>query len=155
MTVSNACSNEPDPDGVMDLGPAIGPGRSSVSGRVLDLREQIALAGNASEEKLVEWLCADQIRVWQAGQRIPAEAYLALHPAFQAGGKAAFEVVYSEFMLRESLGESPCLEEFTWRFPKLADRLQRQFAFHRVLSSDEFADEDRLPAATSRGCRAP
>src|SRR4051812_19713062 len=140
MTGQESCSNDLGRHGGLTVGPAAGPERPSLSGPCLDLRERIALAGNASEEKLVEWLCSDQIRGWQSGRRIPAEAYLALHPVLQADGAAAFEVVYSEFMLRESMGESPSLEEFTWRFPKLADRLRHQIAFHRVLASDEFED---------------
>ena len=63
-------------------------------------------------------------------------------------------MVYSEFMLRESLGESPSLEEFAWRFPKLAERLRRQIAFHRVLASDEFED-GRGRARLAPAGRAP
>jgi tetratricopeptide (TPR) repeat protein len=140
MTGQDSCSNEPDGLGATGLGAGAGPDRPSFSGRCLDIRERIALADNASEEQLVEWLCVDQIRGWQSGQRIPAEAYLALLPTLHAESPAAFEVVYSEFVLRESMGESPSLEEFTWRFPKLADRLRRQIALHRVLTSDGVAE---------------
>jgi serine/threonine protein kinase len=120
-----------------------------LSEHALDLRERIALFGNVSETQLIDWLCADQIRGWQNGRRIPAEAYLALYPDLDAEGKAAFEVVYSEFMLRESMGEEPCIEEFTWRFPKLADRLRRQIAFHRVLTSEELEDLDGTRSAST------
>jgi tetratricopeptide (TPR) repeat protein/predicted Ser/Thr protein kinase len=143
-----------DRQGVTDLEPAAGPDRPSFSGRSLDIRQRIALAGNVSETQLIDWLCSDQIRVWQAGQRIPAEAYLALLPPGGAEGKAAFELVYSEFMLRESMGESPGLEEFTWRFPKLADQLRRQFAFHRVLTSSDPADDVGGTATPGRPVRA-
>jgi serine/threonine protein kinase/tetratricopeptide (TPR) repeat protein len=145
MTGQEPSSNDAGRNGSAALEPAVKPDRASLSGPRLDLRERIALAGSASEEQLVEWLCADQILGWQAGQRIPAEAYLALHPALQAESTAAFEVVYSEFMLRESMGESPRLEEFTWRFPKLAERLRRQIAFHSALGSEELADSEAAP----------
>ena len=135
----------------MNLDAAPEDDRPSLSGRWLDIRQRIALAGEASEPQLVEWFCSDQIRAWQAGQRIPAETYLNLHPALQAESPAAFEVVYGEFMLRESMGESPRVEEFAWRFPKLADRLRRQIAFHRVLTTDDVADSQETAAARGAG----
>jgi tetratricopeptide (TPR) repeat protein len=136
MTRQDPRSDDTARDGAM----ADEPDRPGVSGRRLDIREWIALAGDVSESQVVEWLCSDQVRGWQAGRRIPAEAYLALHPALQADSTSAFEVVYSEFIVRESLGESPCLEEFAWRFPDLADRLRHQIAFHRVLTIDDEVD---------------
>jgi tetratricopeptide (TPR) repeat protein len=136
MTAQDRRSHTTEGNGAIHLESATRSQRSSLSGRCLDIRERIALAGDVAEAQLVEWLCNDQVMGWQTGQRIPSEAYLALLPAIQADGEAAFEVVYGEFMLRESMGESPRLEEFTWRFPKLADRLRRQIAFHRALSTD-------------------
>src|SRR5580704_8680800 len=104
MTGQDPCTNEPDQAGAINRNAAAVPGRPTLSGHWLDLRERLALAGDVGETQLVEWLCSDQIQKWQAGQRIPAEAYLALHPAFHSESDAAFEVVYSEFMLRESMG---------------------------------------------------
>jgi tetratricopeptide (TPR) repeat protein len=147
MTGQDRPTSEPDRNGVTGLAPTVDVDRSGLSEHGLDLRERIALAGNVSETQLIDWICSDQIRGWDKGRRIPAEAYLALYPDLEAEGKAAFEVVYSEFMLRESMGEAPSLEEFTWRFPRLADRLRRQISFHRVLTSDELADDGSARAA--------
>ncbi|QEH35754.1 Serine/threonine-protein kinase PknB [Aquisphaera giovannonii] len=149
MIRQDASPNDPARHGRTHLGPPTADGRSGDSGRGPDIRERIARAVDASEEELVEWLCNDQIRGWHAGHRIPAEAYLALHPALRGRGNAAFEVVYSEFMLRESMGESPCIEEYAWRFPELADRLRRQLALHRALARDEPGGE--APARTLGG----
>jgi tetratricopeptide (TPR) repeat protein len=140
MTGQDPCSNTRDRDGTIDLGPTLELERSDHSEQGLDLRLRIALAEQPSATQLIEWLCADQIRGWQDGRRIPAEAYLSLHPTLEAEENAAFEVVYSEFMLREDLGESPCVEEFAWRFPRLAERLRRQVAFHRELTRVEEND---------------
>ena len=71
----------------------------------------------SSADEAVELLCTDQVDRWRAGERIPAEAYLALHPTLHGGSEAAFELIYGEYLIRESLGESPKLEEFCWRFP--------------------------------------
>jgi tetratricopeptide (TPR) repeat protein len=152
MTGEYLSSNDPERRAAMDLEPVGAADGSAISGRWLDIRQRIALAGNPSESQLVEWLCADQIRGWQAGQRIPAEAYLALCPALEVDGKAAFEVVYGEYVLREMMGESPSLEEFAWRFPKLADQLRRQVAFHRVVTSPDAGEgEAEQPARPEEG----
>ena len=59
------------------------------------------LAGSAtlSQQELVDRLCDDQVKRWRAGQRIPAESYLALHPCLQESGECAFELIYGETLL--------------------------------------------------------
>src|SRR5450755_612381 len=64
------------------------------------------LAEGKDESEVLDLLCADQIERWRTGERLPAEAYLEMHPAGWDDA-AAFELVYSEFILREDLGESP------------------------------------------------
>ena len=98
-----------------------------------DPREQLAQAGPIDETELIELLCSDQVHRWRSGERIPAEAYLSLHPTLHGHGEAAFELIYGEYLIRESLGESPKLEEFFWRFPDFAERLRRQLGLHRAL----------------------
>ena len=83
----------------------------------------------------MDLLCGDQAERWLAGERIPAEAYLRLHPRLRGEDEAAFELVYSEYVLRESLGEAPTPEEFAWRFPEFAERLRRQIGLHQALDS--------------------
>ena len=152
-TRTDSLTNDDEPGAWMnldlDMNLASRSEPSTLTGRGIDIRSRLALCPGASEAQLVDWLCSDQIRRWRSGQRIPAEAYLSLHPALQPGGEAAFEVVYNEFMLRESMGESPTLEEFTWRFPRLEPLLRRQLSFHRVLATEEKAadeNENQTPA---------
>jgi tetratricopeptide (TPR) repeat protein len=105
-----------------------------------------------SPEELLERLCNDQVRRWRDGQRVPAEAYLSMHPTIRDEGEAAFELIYGEFLLREELGERPSLAEFGWRFPRFAERLQRQLDLHDVLRidgpivppSEEASEEDGM-----------
>ena len=59
-----------------------------------------------------------------------------MHPTIRDEGEAAFELIYGEFLLREELGERPSLGEFRWRFPRFAERLQRQLDLHDVLGVD-------------------
>ncbi len=79
--------------------------------------------GAMNPADFLERLCNDQVRRWRAGQRVPAETYLALYPNVEDAGEAAFELIYGEFLLREELGEPPLPEEFRWRFPQFAARL--------------------------------
>src|SRR5262249_39450121 len=72
---------------------------------------------------------------WRAGQRVPAETYLAKYPRMQHDDEAAFELIYGEFLLREERGEPPSPEELGWRFPRYADRLRRQVDLHDLLNS--------------------
>jgi tetratricopeptide (TPR) repeat protein len=110
--------------------------------RRVDPRSYLARGEEVSESELRELLCADQVDRWRAGQRVPAEAYLSLHSTLQGtANESAFELVYGEFLLRESLGESPAPEEFYWRFPQFADRFQRQLDLHRALATDNQATE--------------
>ena len=45
-----------------------------------DPRERLAGGEPMDAADLIEMLCSDQVDRWGAGERIPAEAYLALHP---------------------------------------------------------------------------
>src|SRR3954452_6596789 len=94
-----------------DLDPTGVSAPPAPSGTSADLRE-VLRTRELCDADLVNLLCDDQAVRWSANQRVPAEAYRALHPSLQRDGEAAFELVYSEFLLRESLGESPTAEEF-------------------------------------------
>src|SRR5262249_42666421 len=86
-------------------------------------------------ERIVELICADQIGRWRDGQRVPAEAYLALHPALEPGSDAALEVVFGEFALRGQAGESPTVQGDQRGFPQLGDRLRQMVEIHRLTES--------------------
>jgi eukaryotic-like serine/threonine-protein kinase len=111
------------------------------------------LAGSAtlSQQELVDRLCEDQVRRWRAGQRIPAESYLARNPSLQESGEFALELIYGEFLMREELGESPQLEEFHLRFPRFASRLQNQVDLHGALLTLNSTPEKQLGAAKADG----
>ena len=54
---------------------------------------------------LLDLFCNDQVDRWCEGVHIPAEAYLALHPALDRDREGAFDLIYGEYVLRESLGQ--------------------------------------------------
>ncbi len=84
----------------------------------------------------------DQRRRWLAGDRHPAEACLEQRPTLAADAEAAIDLIYSEFLLREELGERPSAEEYLRRFPHLAAGLQRQLDLHAALQSGEDSGPD-------------
>jgi tetratricopeptide (TPR) repeat protein len=98
-------------------------------------------------EQLLERCCADQAERWRVGHRVPAESYLALHPPLARDDDLAFELVYNEFALRESLGDVPDPEEFFWRFPRFTDRFRRQLEFHRAIDDPGPDGQAARPAA--------
>ncbi len=99
------------------------------------LASEIADPAELSQQEFVDRLCDDQVKRWRAGQRVPAESYLARHPTLRGSAESALELIYGEFLLREELGESPQLEEFDWRFPRFAARLKKQLDLHGALMS--------------------
>ncbi len=86
----------------------------------------------ASSEEILEFAIDDQKERWQRGERVPAEAYLGLHPIL-AEPPLCVELVYAEVMLRESAGDTPQCSEYCFRFPLLADRIRSLFQIHRAL----------------------
>jgi tetratricopeptide (TPR) repeat protein/predicted Ser/Thr protein kinase len=99
-----------------------------------DLSAFLANAGDLSIMQIAAVLRADQQQRWQSGERRPAEAYLEKYPAIAADLEGAVDLIYGEFLLRESVGETPEPAEFLSRFPQYAARLEQQIDFHRALA---------------------
>jgi hypothetical protein len=105
-----------------------------------DVRQFLAGADGLGLAEVVTVLRADQEARWQAGERVPAETYLAMHLAVPLDSEQALELVYGEFMLREELGLMPTLEEYLGRFPQYAVRLQQQVQLHYAMADDPWSD---------------
>ena len=90
-----------------------------------DVREYLGRQENLSPAQVMAVLCVDQCQRWHHGERVPAETYLKMHPALTTAWADAFELVYSEFRLRQELGEEPDLQDFLRRFPQYTAKLQR------------------------------
>jgi hypothetical protein len=91
------------------------------------------LAGLARPDRLAA-LLTDQQERWKVGVRIVAEGYLQALPWLRKDAEMLVDLIYSEVLLREKLGETPSLEEYLDRFPQHAEALSRQFAVHRMLA---------------------
>jgi WD40 repeat protein/serine/threonine protein kinase len=91
-------------------------------------------AGLRVPAEIAEVLAIDQWQRWHAGQRLPAEDYLARYPAIAADQAAALALVFGEFLVREELGETPTVTEYLARFPQYAEALRQQIGFHAALN---------------------
>ena len=80
---------------------------------------------NLTPEQIIAILGVDQWHRWHAGERVPAETYLSLHPVLAAAWADSFELVSGEFRIRKDLGEKPNVQEFLDRFPQFAAKLHK------------------------------
>src|SRR6516165_9432776 len=83
--------------------------------------------GTEPEWPMLALVMAYQRRDWRRGARTQVEDYLAQQPGLRDDPDAVLDLIYQEVMLREQAGESPRLEEYSSRFPHLADQLNLQF----------------------------
>ncbi len=90
--------------------------------------------------ELVGELRAESRRRWLAGDRVPVEDLLDQNPRLLADAERALELVYSEVLFREELGEAAEVEEYARRFPAFAEGLAALFDVHRALESGLLLD---------------
>jgi serine/threonine protein kinase len=124
-------------------------------GRRPDLADFLGRAGELTLLELVALLRIDQRERWLAGERIPAETYLAEHPSLRANPELALDLVYGEYLLREQLGEAPSAEEYAERFPPFAGEFQLQIELHRAVRSDPALDDTPREPGRKGGALTP
>jgi eukaryotic-like serine/threonine-protein kinase len=95
-------------------------------------------------EEVVAVLRADQRRRWRAGDRVLAEWYLERFPDPFDNQELALDLIFSEFLLRESLGQAPEVDEFLARFPRFAQAIRIQAAFHFALGGSSDHESNRI-----------
>ena len=77
---------------------------------------------------------------------LPAEQVLADHPAVAADTEAALELVYTEFVLREQLGQAPDPADWYRRFPQWRTDLEQMFEVHVELKKQDEKRKSRASA---------
>src|SRR5262245_15974330 len=90
---------------------------------------------DASPAQQLWWACVQLHRRLRAGEACCAEDLLAALPGLAAQEDLALELIYTEFGLRERLGQAPSPEEWCRRFPRWAERLRRLLEVHRELGT--------------------
>jgi tetratricopeptide (TPR) repeat protein len=88
-------------------------------------------------------LLARQRHAWSAGDRPRVEDLLS-DSSLPPDPDALLDLVYHEIVLRDELGESPCLDEYARRYPGLRDDLALHFEVHHALREDLLRDTPRV-----------
>ncbi len=86
-----------------------------------------------SREEQLRQARAELGRRLRAGADGAAEALLAERPALAADAEAALELIYTEFVVREELGQRPDPDAFCQRFPPWREQLRRLLDVHAEL----------------------
>src|SRR5262249_15519627 len=100
-----------------------------------------ALTHNESVQRLREEL---SLR-WRQADRVSVERLLQEHPELRLDADAVLDLVFSEILLRQGLGEFAVLEEYQRRFPELGPAIERQFLVHRLLAPDSLFRTNEAP----------
>ena len=101
---------------------------------------------------------ADLERRVRSGETSAAEAVFKSHSHLLDEADTALEVIYTEFVLREQLGQKPLPADWYARFPRWHDDLAQLFEVHDVVTAENAADLTvfrGLTAHDTPGRRAP
>src|SRR5262245_45035791 len=90
--------------------------------------------------------CAELERRLAAGESYSAEAAFASNPGLGEDSNAAIEIVYTEFVARERLGQRPSSAEYFARFPQWRDSLEQLFQIHRAAGGVSIASPNATPS---------
>ncbi len=96
--------------------------------------------GDGLLEGQLRQACAELDRRLRDGQDCRAEALLERFPGIASCAESAIELIYTEFITREELGQQPAAEEYLDRFPRWRDALREQFRMHELLVTEGLAD---------------
>jgi tRNA A-37 threonylcarbamoyl transferase component Bud32 len=93
------------------------------------LLEEVAGLGRT---ELLDRLRAHLHRCWRDGRPLRAEEYREHLPQLQCDDGLFLDLLWSEVLLREELGEGPDRAEYEQRFPRFAAELRHRFALRQA-----------------------
>jgi serine/threonine protein kinase len=99
-------------------------------------------------ERQLRRACAELERRLRAGEACCAETLFAAYPLLTCQEDFALDLIYTEYITREELGQRLAPEEFYARFPHWKERLERQFSVHQWMQGS-------LPAGAGGDGPAP
>ena len=94
-------------------------------------------AGRLSPAELGAILRVDQEHRFDLGERVATEDYFVRYPDICLDSDAAVDLIYSEYLLRERLGDSLDTDEFVRRFPDHAKTLESQIELHKAMATQQ------------------
>jgi hypothetical protein len=86
-------------------------------------------------------LLMQQSLCWRQGQQLPVEEFLALELNLDVDENTVLCLLCHEVLLRQALGQSPDLNEYIKRFPKLAEKLRDHFEIPDDVHSNKLLDQ--------------
>jgi serine/threonine protein kinase/Flp pilus assembly protein TadD len=84
-------------------------------------------------EQRLRQACAELGQRLRAGERCRAEDLLASFPDVAGDVNASLELIYTEFVVREQLGQHPSTVEWYQRFPQYREDLEELFGVHQLV----------------------
>jgi serine/threonine-protein kinase len=111
-----------------------------------DRSEAAVGASQLSADEMLAVLRYDQCQRWRTGDHVPAEWYLQAYSVLKTDPDQALVLIYGEYLLRQELGEKPCLDEYVRRFPSHAERLREQDEFHREVGGGSWLNAVAPPS---------
>jgi serine/threonine protein kinase/Flp pilus assembly protein TadD len=104
-------------------------------------------------EKQLQEACAELERRLRAGAAVGAADLLAAYPALAANREAALTLAYTEYVLREQLGQRPDPDAWCAGFPDLRDSLLQLLQVHGAVRTGPgtHADPTATPSAGTAG----
>jgi hypothetical protein len=114
----------------------------------------------ATQQQLLA-ACAELRRRLRAGDPCSAEALLAAYPTLAGRDEAALELIYTEYVVREELGQHPRADEWCERFPRWREDLRNLFEVHVVMAAPggdtahQSRGADATPATPMDACTPP
>jgi tetratricopeptide (TPR) repeat protein/tRNA A-37 threonylcarbamoyl transferase component Bud32 len=84
-------------------------------------------------ERELRQACAELDRRLRAGENCTAESILAVNAELAQDADAALELIYTEFVIREQLGQAPDPNAWYSRFPQWEEPLRELFQVHNAV----------------------
>ena len=97
---------------------------------------------------LLRQACDELERRLRGGQPCAAEDLFAAFPELASDTEAAVELIYTEFVAREQLGQRPDPADWFGRFPRWRDDLEQLFQVHRAAGGGSTKNTCREPPPT-------
>jgi len=94
----------------------------------------LASAPTASAAEICGVLRVDLRERWRHGSRVSPEGYLSRFPQVADDSETAGDLIFTEFLLREDLGEAPTQLEYVTKYPRYAELLAAQIQFHHAVN---------------------
>src|SRR5262249_37542469 len=91
----------------------------------------------------------------RAGEDMRTEDLLAADPGLAADAGAAVELIYTEFMVREELGQAPAAADWLARFPAWRADLEEVFQVHEMLGPARTDEAGTVPTGQAGARHAP